>query len=72
MTKSPVRIIIAVLLILGLGKVLLGTLINLINGNIDLSSGEAIGETIGQFIGYALVGVIIFLLLKDWRKKAGN
>lgn len=70
MTKSPVRIIIAVLLILGLGKALLGTIISLIHGNVDLSSGEAIGETIGIFIGYAIVGLVIFFLLKENRKKA--
>ena len=70
MTKSPVRIIIAVLLVIVLCRNLLGFIPYFSHGvSLDSSSGESIGELVGEALGYGLMVLVIFLLLRDNRKR---
>lgn len=73
MTKSPVRIIIAVLLILVLCRNLLSFIPYFLHGiSSGSSSGESIGELVGEALGYGLMVLVIFLLLRDNRKKKNS
>lgn len=67
MTKNPVKVVIAVVLILLLIRNLFIIFISGINE--DIPTGEAIGELIGELTVNAIIALVIFVLLRKDKPK---